>query len=756
MLWKIPSQWYFMALVGLGATLVLVPTLWQASALGGWQLPIYVGCLLAVSALLLLRRERGQVDQALEELRLKLRDQEAAVARRQEELAQIRAAMEKELLEEAARLDRREQALQSRLVTYHEWMEFPRPVDLSAPRSGASTAELVAKDKALLELLRQQTAQLYDNILQNKYAAGGKVLIGPIRDDLVALVTRVAQIYQPQVQQPLLEASLEDIFRAISRASLQLLAALDELPVDVQRASLSTLYAYVQTAVRTWRMYKSAEPYWPYVNTAYYLGRLALGASPVTMGTWWFLSHLGKRGAQALAQHLVNRQALALLSNLVRIVGYEAASVFGGDFRHRDANWIYGAELTELVQAFPLSRESLSHALHEIGSLQLRSEYDRMYLYRCLAVRQSAHPERYVACELLSVEERRAVADRLERFLERFIHGKTPARLARWREGVEARLGVKLAAGEAAAAEPRDQIADALRSLASFLVAVKQLEPPEAAQRLKASKLVAELSPADAAQLLDELASHASYFFEYPDLDPDSVWTDRYLQELALVQASVPPRSGEMETLVVEAGVYLRRTRRTMEAYLEEAYALELARHVAPGGCPRRLPRAAACAVLDLAGESEQPLQFVYPAQIEGEAAGASVPGSGLWLVGRADRLWLVAAGPLPQVLWQAGPGEVRLEQGRTLLAATCRLSGGRWERVGRDGSAIRLSSGLLAGPGWFQPLVDWCHRSAPPPPGPPPAPEQRREATGPVAARESGAVERAPGEPAQRGPAPR
>jgi hypothetical protein len=728
---KLHWHWFPIALVGLGTALVVATTLARASVLGWWQVPIYVGCLLAASAILLLRRERDEAEQALDELRRKLHEQESAVARRQEELAEIRAAMEKELLEEAARLDRREQALQSRLVTYHEWMEFPRPVDLSAERSGSSPAELVAKDRALCELLRQQTAQLYDNILRNKYASGGKVLIGPIRDDLVALVTRVAQIYQPQVQQPLLEASLEDILRAISRASLQLLAALDELPVDVQRASLSTLYAYVQGAVKTWRMYKSAEPYWPYVNTAYYLGRLALGANPVTMGTWWFLSHLGKRGAQALAQHLINRQALALLSNLVRIVGYEAASVFGGDFRHRDANWIYATELTELVQAFPLSRESLSHALHEIGTLHLRSEYDRTYLYRCLADRLSAHPERYAACALLTVEERRAVADRLERFLERFIHGKTPARLSRWREGVEQRLGVKLAVGAAVAADPHDQLADALRSLASFLVAVKQLEPPQAAQRLRSSGLVAELPPARAEPLLEELASGASYFFEYPDLDPASRWTDRYLQELAQLHASMPPRGIELETLVLEAGAYFRRDRRTMEDYLAQAYAAQLARQIAPQGCPRSLPRQAACAVLDLASESDQPLQFVYPAQIEGAAADANVPGSGLWLIGRGDRLLLIAAAPRPQVLWQAGPGEARLEQSRTLLLATCRLSGGRWEGAGLDAAAVRLTSGLLAGAHWFQPLVDWFQESGRPASARPPGAERQGEATG-------------------------
>ena len=109
------------------------------------------------------------------------------------------------------------------------------------------------------------------------------------------------------------------------------------------------------------------------------------------------MGNLGTRGAQALARHVIDRQALALLSSLVRVIGYEVAGIYGGSFRHRDANWIYAAELTELVSEFPLSRDSLAHALREIGALELRSEYDRVFLYRCLANRKSAEPERYSA-----------------------------------------------------------------------------------------------------------------------------------------------------------------------------------------------------------------------------------------------------------------------------------------------------------------------------------------------------------------------
>ena len=62
-------------------------------------------------------------------------------------------------------------------------------------------------------------------------------------------------------------------------------------------------------------------------------------------------------------------------------------------FRQRDPDWHYALELIDLVHQFPPSRSSLEQSLKEIGSLPLRGEYDRVFLYRCLANRFSARPE---------------------------------------------------------------------------------------------------------------------------------------------------------------------------------------------------------------------------------------------------------------------------------------------------------------------------------------------------------------------------
>jgi hypothetical protein len=708
-------HWLPISLVGGGVVAVCATAIANSAALGWWQALIYLGCAAALAALYWFRRKLSAAEIELEAIRKRLADEQTRLNTERSEFEQLRLTMQNELAQEGRRLDRREQALTDRLVTYQEWMEFPQPIELSkeAPRD-ADLAELARKDAELLELLQAETKILYDNILQNKYAPDDQVLLPIIRDDIVTLMTRVAQIYRPGIdrQSVLLQASLARIFRAASRASLQMLVVLDELPLNLKDASLSTLYAYIRNAVNAWRTYKSTEAYWPYVNAAYYVSRIALGANPITLGTWWFLSTLGTRGAQSLAQHLINRQALAVLSNVVRVIGYEVAGIYGGDFRHRDANWIYAAELSELVSQFPLSRDSLGHALREIGTLQLRSEYDRTFLYRCLAGRKSADPGQYRATAVLSMDERRAVATRLEKFLEAFIHGKSADRISRWKSGAEERLGVKISVAlTISTAAVHEQIVDGVRSLASFLVSIKQLEPPEAAKLLETSSLVGELSAEDRQRLLADLAQNASFFFEHPDVDPDGDLVEKYLDDLAALHARTAPHDARIEETLDDVAAYLRRSPRKMQALVEKHYAAALAERMAPDAPIRRVPTDVARATLDLLAVEGPSVRFLYgPAKIEWPdvASHADLGGAELWLLGVASKLILFAAGEQPRIVWRAAASEVHAEQTRQMLVSSCRLTGGQWLLDSQTKPlAIRLPTGLVSSyAGYFKPLL--------------------------------------------------
>jgi hypothetical protein len=578
-----------------------------------------------------------------------------------------------------AEIAREEQELADRFITYHEWMEFPRPVDLSDVQEPERRPEELAKrDRELMKFLQAESVKLFESIRTNKYLVGGRIDPLLVRTDLNLFVKSVAQIYRPDVTDPLMDTNIEAILRAVSRAGLQFLAVADQLPLNLKGRSLASLYAYLQQGTSYYDTYKKAERYFPYINTAYYLGRFAMGANPITMGAWWFVSSLGKRGAQQIAQNLINRQAIALLQQTVQVIGFEIASTFGGDFRHRDANWIYAAELAELVSRFPLTQKSLSGALKEVGSLQLRSEYDRVFLYRCLAEHVSPRPDQYRPVEVLTATEKQAVAGRLERFLRQFIHGKSPEVLLKWQAEVEIRLGVKLETIASYVSAPEgQQRQEAVRSLASFLVATKEREPEELAEFLTYSKLFMSLPYQERQDLLRKLIESPPYFLEQPDLDPSRDLAAEYVDDLATLAVRVSPHDEAMEEIVVNLAGALRRSETATRKKIADQI-VEMVRDRLPATAPmRKLPVDVARSILDLQAQNE-PAQFVYDrVSVEGAPAEKIAPWGlkEIWLAGIGDRLLAFTPGSSPRLVWRAT--KCSGERIKGIVASDLRLVGG-------------------------------------------------------------------------------
>ena len=174
-----------------------------------------------------------------------------------------------------------------------------------------------------------------------------------------------------------------------------------------------------------------------YASAAFYASRFASGVNPVASGAMWLLQSIGKKAAKSITSKYFNRHAMALLSNVIHAIGFEAAQIYGGDFRHRDPNWFYGMELVELHHGYPLQGESLSEALNVIGALQLRSEYDRIFLFRQLAAGASCDPTRYKATEVLSDEQREQIASDLTEFAEPHV---TAEGFTQWQADIAERL----------------------------------------------------------------------------------------------------------------------------------------------------------------------------------------------------------------------------------------------------------------------------------------------------------------------------
>ena len=680
--------------------------------LGYWEFLLVGGLLVAITAVFWFRRKLTATEVELAALRDQLREEEVRIDNERRQWESIKLQATREMEQQSTRIEKREQQLAQRFLTYHEWMEFPKPIDLSQPeeQTDAELAEMVRKDRQMLKLLKDETQLLYDNILSNRYVLNDEFLPDVLFHDARELMTKVAQIYEPGAEHPLLETSLPRIIRGVSRGCLQLLVILDELPLDVKKYSVNRMAHYIRRAVQAYRMYRSSEPYWPYVNTAWYLSRFAMGTNPLTLGAWWFLGSLSQRGATAIATHLVNRQALTLLASVVRVIGYEVASLYG-DFRHRDANWVYAVELTELVSQFPLSRESLSHALREIGALQLRSEYDRVYMYRCIAAHSTSHPEQSRALAILTPDERNAIAGRLERFLETFIHGKSSDRVSKWKAGVEQRLGVKLAPWAPTAKSPAEQRAEAMRSLASFLVGVKEREADQLPDLLGDCPLLTDMTANEQAELFTRLLDEPPYFFEHPDLDPESDLAATYLDELIRLHVHTTPREQQIEQVLGDAAAYLRKDEKQIRKLLDKHYHAALAERLTSGAVGSKPPRAVARAVLDLLENGEQ-ARFLYDGITLEWPAGLKNPpavGGRLWLLATSDRYLLFSPDPEPRMLWRSDGQQLHVELVRGYLTGHATLTGGQWiADRSLPPPALRIAAPLVGSmTTYFRPLLD-------------------------------------------------
>ena len=134
---------------------------------------------------------------------------------------------------------------------------------------------------------------------------------------------------------------------------------------------------------------------------------------------------------------------------------------------------------------------------------------------------------------------------------------------------------------KSSAANVRDQIVDAVRSLASFLVAIKQLDPPKP-RAAGTSRILGELPVEERPPVLSRPGgARASFFFEHPDLDPDGDLADKYLDDLAALNASHAAASRGHRSDARRRGRLSSPPAKKMQALVERHYAAVLFRAAA-------------------------------------------------------------------------------------------------------------------------------------------------------------------------------
>lgn len=700
------------ALSAVAAALVGIAAFLFRERLGPWQSLFYLGALLACGGAVapFARYFRGAVRRLLgQSAGTGLDDGGQTGQRRQPGLPREVAALLEQRIHD---VEQRERDLADRLAAYHQWFEFPPPIDLAAARP--PTDEMWQRDRQLARLLEEKTEEAFEKIRQNAYSPDGVFDARLVRDDVLTLVVAIARLYGSNPESPISGVSAERILRAASRCCLKFLVELEKLPLDVRGYDLATIYGYVRQAVRVYGLYQSASPLMPWLTRAYYGTRVAMGANPLALGAWWFAGILGKRGATALAVRLANRWALGFLHDIVRVIGFEVASVYDEGFRYRDPNWCYAAELTDLVRRFPDSASSLRQALSQIGSLQLRNEYDRVFFFRCLAERKSADFSRIQASDLLP-EERRQIAERLEAFLASHVDQREAKAIKHWRMDVERRLDIRLAIVEPAPPQPEiDQKREAIRSLAGYLLEIKQCEPERLpsllAQTAVARGLPGEILP----EVWQDLRDRPPFFFEFPELVPGGSAAKDFVSDLVWLAVQAAPRYAAADEIAVAAAAHLRAGANQTRGTLDRAYADHVAGLLPEDAPIRRLPSDVSRAVLDLVQE-DQTLWFVYGGVLPVDPARSDLAGvdrSRTWLVGVGRRLVSFTMADGPRLIWQ-GDNQVRFECSEGRLKGGCRLIGGAWldSEIGSTPVLLLRGAILKGNRRYFAPLERFCAR---------------------------------------------
>ncbi len=597
---------------------------------------------------------------------------------------------EKALRQRSRLLEKRQRELAKMRVRADQLMEY----DHEETSPDGDAREMADLDRQVFDLLESRTEQLFEKIRQNRYqTVDGDFDKQQLVTDIVDLVESVAKIYQPDARRPLLETSVEKLLKSVNRISLQMILLLEGIPFNLKDYNLGRAYDHVKTGVKAYGVYKSAEPYFNYMRPIYYLGRYTLGATPATIGAGWAFSEIFRKGTQKISEHLTAKYALNLLRDTVFIIGNGSAEIFGGDYRLRDPHWIYAAELTHFMAGLPLSGVLLKAAMAELSTLPLRSEYDRLYLYRKLGAGKSPGPERYYGTEPMAAEQRVAIAQRLERFCSKHCSDlKIPQE---WKEGIEGRLDLKLEIGRGDLPVPSTapvRTAQGMTSLAGFLIEYKRTPPEELPDHLAGTRIGSGVAEDDRMEIMETLMDSPPMIFGYPDLELEDPLLEDYFEDLTDLGVRLGPWGRSVDRALEDAAFHFRRKKKVRER-MDRRYTDRAERDMVSDSPQKRLATRTARGILFNLGARET-LRFCYKdvllhTEPDNEGNTDLILPSHLqgWLVGTDRRLLLVGirrkeTGSRDEkglFLWEGAFGEIRTEPENRPLGNYCRITGGTW-----------------------------------------------------------------------------
>ncbi|NLT70337.1 MAG: hypothetical protein GXX91_06545 [Verrucomicrobiaceae bacterium] len=345
---------------------------------------------------------------------------------------------------EATRLDAKRRGLEKVLMAYGEWMEFP---DFQTLQTIDWKDEAhVAMDARVAALLDNEADLMLQRFSSGVYWTSGKFEARQLLLDLASFTEAIARIYRPESDLPLLELNLESLFKAINRASLQIILLIEELPVlEVKEMNLRKVSENIRKASKVYRKYEELQPYLKPVRYLWHSSKMLIASNPLLAAGWIAGSELMWKGGMHLGKKAMDAYLLSLVRQTLGIVAWETAGIYDRTHRYRSPDWVYGVELAHLLSKFEATQEILRETFRELGKLPLRSTYDRVFLYRCIAQNASPKPSLFAQPELLPVATRFALREQLLAFYEKHISANAAsenAAVQKWRAGLEERLGL--------------------------------------------------------------------------------------------------------------------------------------------------------------------------------------------------------------------------------------------------------------------------------------------------------------------------
>lgn len=345
---------------------------------------------------------------------------------------------------EATRLDAKRQGLEKILMAYGEWMEFP---DFKTLQTIDWKDEAhVTLDTRVAALLDSEADLMLQRFSSGIYWTSGKFEGKQLLLDLASFTEAIARVYRPDAELPLLELNLESLFKAVNRASLQIILLIEELPIlEVKDMNLRKVSENIRTAAKVYRKYEELQPYLKPVRYLWHGSKMLITSNPLLAAGWIAGSELIWKGGMHIGKKAMDAYLLSLVRQTLGIIAWETAGIYDQTHRYRSPDWVYGVELAHLLSKFDTTQEVLRETFRELGRLPLRSTYDRIFLYRCIAQNASPKPKLFAQPGLLPIATRQTIRDRLLAFYEKNISANPATENAatlKWRMGLDERLGL--------------------------------------------------------------------------------------------------------------------------------------------------------------------------------------------------------------------------------------------------------------------------------------------------------------------------